>query len=400
MGVLLSTPEKEKVCEHFDDGQYLAYGTAAMQGWRTQMEDAHATVPRLGAGADGSKQPQAFFAVYDGHGGFEVSRFAALHLHKLLEASPKYASGDVGGALVESYIATDELMTSDEGVKELTAIHRESGRGDRPFPLSLTAAGGAQDVTSNMIGCTAVSCVVDFAKRVITCANSGDSRCVLSVAGKPVALSTDHKPELASESSRIEAAGGYIANGRVNGNLNLTRSLGDHEYKGDKALPPEKQIITCVPDITIHAIDDTTDFIVLGCDGIWDVMPNSDAVNFVRTHLLPKACLTPEELSLETLGRLAQDKDAMCDDAAAPWPGDVAKSLDELLSLTAAALVDQCLAPTTQCGIGCDNMSVCIVLFREGIFGKRVIAALNERLAKASVTKSDDAMSPATEDKQ
>ena len=394
MGVLLSTPEKEKECECFDDGRYLAYGTAAMQGWRTQMEDAHAMVPRLGTDTDADKPPQAFFAVYDGHGGFEVSRYASRHVHKLLEASPKYASGDVGSALVDSYIATDELMTSDEGVKELTAIRKVYGKSERPSPLSLMTAvsGGAQDVTSNMIGCTAVSCVVDLAKHVVTCANSGDSRCVLSVAGKPVALSTDHKPELDSESSRIEAAGGYIANGRVNGNLNLTRSLGDHEYKGDKALPPEKQIITCVPDITTHAIDDTTDFIILGCDGIWDVMPNSDAVNFVRTHLLPKADLTPEELSLETLGRLAQEKEAMHDDSEqpAPWPGDVAKSLDELLSLTASALIDQCLAPTTQCGIGCDNMSVCIVLLREGIFGKRVIAALNKRLASAPAAKSDE----------
>jgi serine/threonine protein phosphatase PrpC len=44
-------------------------------------------------------------------------------------------------------------------------------------------------------------------------------------------MSTDHKPEDKIESDRIEKAGGYVNAGRVNGNLNLTRALGDFEYK-------------------------------------------------------------------------------------------------------------------------------------------------------------------------
>jgi len=200
-------------------------------------------------------------------------------------------------------------------------------------------------------------------------------------------MSEDHKPQLESEEKRIIAAGGRISGGRVNNNLNLTRSLGDHEYKQNASLKPSEQIITCVPDIRKYDFKDETDFVLLGCDGIWDVMRDEEAVNFVRVRLLPRAALTEEEKQLPTLSNIQRDprfadiEDPTADPAQ--WPGDIAKSLDELLQLTASQLVDKCLAPQTTCIIGCDNMSACVVLFRESTFGKRVIAALEERLKNA-----------------
>lgn len=68
----------------------------------------------------------------------------------------------------------------------------------------------------------------------IICANAGDSRAILSRGGKVVALSEDHKPDNYAEKKRIEAAGGFVEENRVNGSLNLSRSLGDFEYKGNK----------------------------------------------------------------------------------------------------------------------------------------------------------------------
>ena len=67
-------------------------------------------------------------------------------------------------------------------------------------------------------------------------ANAGDSRSVISENGKVFELSQDHKPELKNESARIKKAGGFISDGRVNGNLNLSRALGDLEYKRNKEL--------------------------------------------------------------------------------------------------------------------------------------------------------------------
>ena len=65
-------------------------------------------------------------------------------------------------------------------------------------------------------------------------------------------MSTDHKPELETEKERIYKADGWISEGRVKGNLNLTRGLGDLEYKLNTKLKPEEQMITANPDIIVE----------------------------------------------------------------------------------------------------------------------------------------------------
>jgi serine/threonine protein phosphatase PrpC len=81
------------------------------------------------------------------------------------------------------------------------------------------------------IGCTAnVIAIEDY--KTLYIANAGDSRSVLGRGGKAVALSYDHKPNNEIEKARIEKAGSTITEeGRVDGNLNLSRSLGDMKYK-------------------------------------------------------------------------------------------------------------------------------------------------------------------------
>jgi serine/threonine protein phosphatase PrpC len=49
-------------------------------------------------------------------------------------------------------------------------------------------------------------------------------------------MSTDHKPDLEAEKKRIQLAGGYVNGGRVNDNLNLSRAIGDFEYKNNMTL--------------------------------------------------------------------------------------------------------------------------------------------------------------------
>ena len=81
--------------------------------------------------------------------------------------------------------------------------------------------------------------IIDDCQKVHV-ANAGDSRCVLARSGKAVALSFDHKPDNETEKRRIEKAGSTITEGRVDGNLNLSRSLGDLKYKTNKDLKPEE----------------------------------------------------------------------------------------------------------------------------------------------------------------
>lgn len=97
-------------------------------------------------------------------------------------------------------------------------------------------------------------------------------------------MSYDHKPENAEEKERIVKAGGYVEENRVKGMLNLSRALGDLEYKLDPDLAVEEQMITCVPDIKTEKIDKNTEFLIIACDGIWDCLTNQEAVDFVKEH--------------------------------------------------------------------------------------------------------------------
>jgi serine/threonine protein phosphatase PrpC len=103
------------------------------------------------------------------------------------------------------------------------------------------------------IGCTANVILIDKMKKVYA-ANAGDSRCVLARGGKAVPLSFDHKPDDEGELKRIEKAGSVVTEGRVDGNLNLSRALGDLKYKTNKELKPEEWPITANPDVRVEEI--------------------------------------------------------------------------------------------------------------------------------------------------
>jgi serine/threonine protein phosphatase PrpC len=85
-------------------------------------------------------------------------------------------------------------------------------------------------------------------------------------------MSIDHKPDMPAEKARIERAGSMIVEGRVNGNINLSRSIGDLEYKESHNLGPEEQAVTAFPEVKQTEIGPDDDFLILACDGIWDVL--------------------------------------------------------------------------------------------------------------------------------
>ena len=120
-------------------------------------------------------------------------------------------------------------------------------------------------------GCT--SNVVLITPQKIYCANAGDSRAVACIDGKTQPLSKDHKPEDTDELDRITKAGGTVSFGRVNGGLNLSRALGDLEYKRGN-LKPEQQMITADPDCK-DIKNENLEFIIMGCDGIWEIKSNA-----------------------------------------------------------------------------------------------------------------------------
>ncbi|CXI41041.1 protein phosphatase PPM2 [Plasmodium berghei] len=140
-----------------------------------------------------------------------------------------------------------------------------------------------EDNIAYSCGSTAIVAVI--LKGYLIVANAGDSRAIICFNGNSLGMSTDHKPHLQAEEARIKKAGGYISNGRVDGNLNLTRAIGDLHYKRDPFLSQKDQKISAFPEVTCVTLTPDDEFLFLACDGIWDCKDGQDVVGFVKARL-------------------------------------------------------------------------------------------------------------------
>ncbi|TYJ33767.1 hypothetical protein E1A91_A05G125400v1 [Gossypium mustelinum] len=290
MGVYLSTPKTEKLSEDGENDK-LRFGLSSMQGWRASMEDAHAAYLDL-------DDSTSFFGVYDGHGGKAVAKFCAKHLHQQVLKHEAYSAGDIGTSVQKAFLRMDEMMCGQRGWRELAVL------GDKMDKVS----GFVEGFVWSPKGDEANDHFDDWPPE------------------EAYNLSKDHKPDLELEKDRILKAGGFIQVGRVNGSLNLARAIGDAEFKQNKSLPAERQIVTANPDINTVEICDDDEFLVLACDGIWDCMSSQQLVDYVR-----------EQLNSETK-----------------------------LSAICERVFDRCLAPTAG-GEGCDNMTMILVQFKKPV---------------------------------
>jgi protein phosphatase 2C family protein 2/3 len=139
-------------------------------------------------------------------------------------------------------------------------------------------------------------------------ANAGDSRAVLGKRGRAIELSKDHKPNCTSERLRIEKLGGVIYDGYLNGQLSVARALGDWHIKGSKG---SKCPLSSEPELEEIVLAEEDEFLIMGCDGLWDVMSSQCAVTMVRKELMahndPERCsraLVKEALQRNTCDNL------------------------------------------------------------------------------------------------
>lgn len=105
-----------------------------------------------------------------------------------------------------------------------------------------TAMYNDEAIKEQMAGTTAITVLIKDNK--LYCANAGDSRAIACRNGALVTLSDDHKPNNPDEMDRIYRAGGWVEFNRVNGNLALSRALGDFLFKRNQTIPAEQQIVT------------------------------------------------------------------------------------------------------------------------------------------------------------
>ena len=114
-------------------------------------------------------------------------------------------------------------------------------------------------------------------------ANAGDCRAVLCRRGKAIEMSRDHKPICNRERKRIEASGGYVYDGYLNGQLNVARALGDWHMEGMKSA--DGGPLSAELDLMIADLTEEDEFLIIGCDGLWDVFRSQNAVDFARRRL-------------------------------------------------------------------------------------------------------------------
>lgn len=131
------------------------------------------------------------------------------------------------------------------------------------------------EVQERTVGSTAVVSMISAAHVII--ANVGDSRAVLRRNQCSYRLSRDHKPDQVDEENRIRECGGRVwdFNGRrVMGLLAMTRAFGDDCLKNFG--------ITAKPEVTIIPRSDEDEFLILACDGLWDVVSDDEACELVE----------------------------------------------------------------------------------------------------------------------
>lgn len=262
MGQFLERPITEKTNGQ-GEGNGLQYGYSSMQGWRMSMEDAHTTVPTVPGLVSCS-----FYGVYDGHCGHTIAKYSSENLlneflnHNDLrdiinsENNEKIDPSVISKVMEESFVILDDYMRTIPPWKN----------------------GEDQSGTTAVCGF--------ITKNDIICANCGDSRAIVSSGGELKLVTRDHKPYNDEEKRRIEKAGGSVMMQRVNGSLAVSRALGDYEYKATENMPSIEQQVSPLPEIFVLERDEDRDeFLVLACDGIWDVMSNQEVLDFVHKEL-------------------------------------------------------------------------------------------------------------------
>jgi len=106
-------------------------------------------------------------------------------------------------------------------------------------------------------------------------ANVGDARAVLCINDVAIRLSFDHKATEPSEVTRIKDAGSFVVHGRLGGSLAVSRALGDIEFK--------KWGLSAEPYVTetVLGTSEENPFLILACDGLWDVVSDQEAVDLI-----------------------------------------------------------------------------------------------------------------------
>ncbi|XP_026082913.1 integrin-linked kinase-associated serine/threonine phosphatase 2C-like isoform X2 [Carassius auratus] len=269
--------EEKKVCK---DLPKLMGFVSARRGEREEMQDAHVLLPELTATNLPSQVSRlAYFAVFDGHGGARASQFAAENLHQTLLS--KFPKGDVENLekLVRKCLL-DTFRQTDEDFLKKASSQKPAWKDGSTATCMLVV----DDVlyVANLGDSRAVLCRLEQAE------DSGKRKCVT------LALSKEHNPTIYEERMRIQRAGGSVRDGRVLGVLEVSRSIGDGQYK--------RCGVISTPDLRRCQLSRHDKFVLLACDGLFKVFSADEALQFVL-NILENEAVELKEGQSEGAGR-------------------------------------------------------------------------------------------------
>lgn len=243
-----------------------------------------------------------YFAIFDGHAGTFAADWCGKKLHIILEdIIKKNPNVPIPELLDQTFTTVDaqleKLPLKNSGCTAAVAVMRWEDRvpsnssqtGSQSIAPALAKAAekpleGAEakpEAKQNPEAEHAKLKGIASRQRVLYTANVGDARIILCRSGKALRLSYDHKGSDENEGKRISNAGGLILNSRVNGVLAVTRALGDSYMK---------DLVTGHPYTTETVIQpDIDEFIIIACDGLWDVCSDQEACDLVRNVQDPTA---------------------------------------------------------------------------------------------------------------
>ncbi|XP_076902499.1 putative protein phosphatase 2C 47 [Bidens hawaiensis] len=227
-------------------------------GLRRLNEDQHIMVDDLSKHLGETYKwglPSSFYAIFDGHGGAEAASYVKQHAMQFF-----FQDSDL----------PQSVLDNDLFLKRVERSH---------YNAFLQADQALADECSVRCDCgTTALTVLIVGKHVIT-ANAGDCRAVICRNGSATQITQDHRGSTCEEKERCERLGGYFdQDGYLNGQLGVTRALGDWHMKNSK-------VLTAEPDVRQMVLTDNDEFMIIACDGIWDVMSNQEAVGIVRCQL-------------------------------------------------------------------------------------------------------------------
>ena len=257
--------------EEIDEKEYIkGYGYNSSKGNIRDYNEDSLTVTKIYFNDDKTDYCY-YFGIYDGHGGYGCSTYLKNNLHMNIKEFSKIGI-KIGIDIIEERFKTKEAIDENGEIKD-----------------SSGSCGIILLIKKNR-------CII---------ANIGDSRLVIFKNRKITFSTIDHKPNYIIEKARIEMAGGKIyqtpsifplyQNGKkvdipyrvLPGRLSVSRTFGDIQAKDEK-FGGNKTVIIALPDITEIELNDEYNLIIMGSDGIFDVLSNEELLECIDIVLKEK----------------------------------------------------------------------------------------------------------------